>query len=116
MFAPNVPINKDATTAVVDANTPHLRATSFRLQPTKTSDTSSATSSAANGRVTPSFDQQGAVKGGGTGRDGKEKRAIAYCAAEHVALLTYVDEFPNSLNASESSDEQKLAYNDMIQG
>jgi hypothetical protein len=49
-----------------------------------------------------------------TGREGREKVAVAYCEAEHVALLSYIGEVPDSFNASESSEEWKAVYSAMV--
>jgi hypothetical protein len=73
-------------------------------------------SSVSDGRVTPSFDLQGVAKGEKAGKDGKEKGAVAYCAAEHTALLTCIIAAPDSSNASESSEEWKIVYKAMLQG
>ncbi len=94
------------TAVVVDVESPPLVTT-----------TSSGISSASDGRVTPSFDLQGVAKGGKTGKDGREKGAVAYCAAEHIALLfTYTTAVPDSFNASEFFDEWKMVCKAMAQG
>ena len=142
MFSHNATINKDAsTTIVVDADTPHLGATrtafladgasvSYLKHPMPSlgynplfaslmgtgTENADGISSISDGRVTPSFDLQGVAKGGKTGKDGREKGAVAYCAAEHTALLTYIAAVPDSFNASESSDEWKMVYKAMVQG
>jgi hypothetical protein len=60
-------------------------------------------SSVSNGRITPSFDLQGVAKGGKTGKYNREKGAVEYCAAENIALLTYITAVPDSFNTYESS-------------
>jgi hypothetical protein len=77
---------------------------------------SDSISSVSDGRNTPLFDLQGVAKAGKTGKDGREKGAVAYCAAEHTDLLTYIAAVPDSFNASESSDEWKMVYKAMVQG
>jgi hypothetical protein len=143
MFSPNATINKDAnTTIVVDADTPPLGAshTAFLADETSVSyskhpmlslgysplfaslmgtsmENTEGISSVSDGRVTLSCDLQGVAKGGKTGgKDGREKGAVAYCAAEHAALLTYITAVPDSFNASESSEEWKMVYKAMVQG
>jgi hypothetical protein len=65
-------------------------------------------SSVSDGRDTSFFVLQGVAKGEKTGKDGREKEAIAYCAAEHNTHLTYIAAIPESFNASESSDKWKI--------
>ena len=137
MFSPNA----TNTTIVVDAETPPLGATrttvladgasvSYSTQPMPSlgynplfasllgtgTQKSDSISSVSDGRVTPSFDLQGVAKAGKTGKDGREKGAVAYCAAEHTALLTCIIAVPDSFNASESSEEWKTVYKAMVQG
>jgi hypothetical protein len=142
MFSPNATINKDATaTIVVDADTPSLGAshTAFLADGTSVSyskhpmpflgynpliaslmgtgtENTEGISSVPDGRVTPSFELQGVTKGGETGKDDREKGAVAYCAAEHTALLTYIIAMTDSFNASESSEEWKKVYKAMVKG
>lgn len=74
---------------------------------------SDVTSFSADGRVTiSSFDQQGAVKSGRTGKGQMEK----VYAAKHVTLLIYINELPYSFNASDgSSDKWQMVQNAVVQ-
>jgi len=49
-----------------------------------------------------------------SGRKGREEGAVAYSAAEHLALLSILSDVPDSFNSSESSDEWRKVYSLMV--
>jgi hypothetical protein len=48
-----------------------------------------------------------------SGREGREKGALAYSAAEHLALLGIISDVPDSFDSSKSSDEWRKVYSSM---
>jgi hypothetical protein len=67
------------------------------------------------GRTTPSIDD-GVGKTVKTGREGREKGALSYLAAEHLFLLQSIELVKDSFGASESSPEWKEVHKLMVEG
>jgi hypothetical protein len=67
------------------------------------------------GRTTPSIDD-GVGKAIKTGREGREKGALLYSAAEHLFLLQSIELVKDSFGASESSPEWKEVHKLMVEG
>jgi hypothetical protein len=67
------------------------------------------------GRTTPSIDD-GVGKAVKTGREGHEKGALSYSAAEHLFLLQSIELLKDSFGASKSSPECKEVHKLMVEG
>ncbi len=67
------------------------------------------------GRTTPSIDD-GVRKAVKTGREGREKGALLYLAAEHLILLQSIELVKESFGALESSPEWKEVHKLMVEG
>jgi len=80
-----------------------------------TPSNSGRTTPSNGGRTTPSIDDVvgKAVK---TGREGREKGALSYSAAEHLFLLQSIELVKDSFGASESSPEWKEVHKLMVEG
>ncbi len=100
MFSPPFSNTSRQVSTIIDADSPAVEDNSRSVTP-----------SASNFNVSSS--KASTAK---TGREGREKGAVAYCEAEHIALLSYIGEVPDSFNASESSEEWKAVYSAMVNG
>jgi hypothetical protein len=100
MFSPLFSNASQQVSTIIDADSPALEDNSRSVTP------SASNANASSSKVSIAK----------TGREGREKGAVAYCEAEHVALLSYIGEVPDSFNASESSEEWKAVYSSMVKG
>jgi len=86
-----------------------------QVGPTMQNSSGGRTTPSNGGRTTPSIDDVvgKAVK---TGREGREKGALSYSAAEHLFLLQSIELVKDSFGASESSPEWKEVHKLMVEG